>query len=300
VLPILAWVCGAEQNERPHYDTSCGESAGTDGIWHPPVRLYISTHFFIFNHCSPSIHTNRNRYVHTVRHFLQSDVATPPPDDGEAGAGEGLNDPAPRHNGQTQRRRPPRRSRAARSRGRAAVRPRPPGRGLSPRGGPRARPPPTGPGWRRPAPGRGPRTSHPPSSRRRRTSQRHRSNLDTHPLKPFHDTPSPQTEHPTVTKSPQTTKTRTHTQPIHAQHAQKPSIRPEPTTNTPMDTTTELQQIRQELDELRHPYKKLAERLIPEDEATPEEEKALQATPKTYLTEEETLALLDEKPRAND
>jgi hypothetical protein len=45
-----------------------------------------------------------------------------------------------------------------------------------------------------------------------------------------------------------------------------------------MDTTTELQQIRQELDELRHPYKKLAERLIPEDEATPEEEKALQAT----------------------
>ena len=67
-----------------------------------------------------------------------------------------------------------------------------------------------------------------------------------------------------------------------------------------MDTTTELQQIRQELDELRHLYKKLAERLIPEDEATPEEEKALQATPKTYLTEEETLALLDEKPRAND
>ena len=67
-----------------------------------------------------------------------------------------------------------------------------------------------------------------------------------------------------------------------------------------MDTTTELQQIRQELDELRHPYKKLAERLIPEDEATPEEEKALQATPKTYLTEKETLALLDEKPRAND
>ena len=67
-----------------------------------------------------------------------------------------------------------------------------------------------------------------------------------------------------------------------------------------MDTTTELQQIRQELDELRHPYKRLAERLIPEDEATPEEEKALQATPKNYLTEEETLALLDEKPRAND
>ena len=41
-----------------------------------------------------------------------------------------------------------------------------------------------------------------------------------------------------------------------------------------MDTTTELQQIRQELDELRRLYKKLAERLIPEDEATPEEENA--------------------------
>ncbi|MCX6648855.1 MAG: hypothetical protein NTV61_05640 [Candidatus Bathyarchaeota archaeon] len=64
-----------------------------------------------------------------------------------------------------------------------------------------------------------------------------------------------------------------------------------------MDTATELQQIRQELDELRHLYKKLAERLIPEDEATPEEEKALQATPKTYLTEEQTLNLLDAKPR---
>ena len=60
---------------------------------------------------------------------------------------------------------------------------------------------------------------------------------------------------------------------------------------------TESHRIREEL---RHPYKKLAERLIPEDEATPEEEKALQATPKNYLTEEETLALLDEKPRAND
>ena len=64
-----------------------------------------------------------------------------------------------------------------------------------------------------------------------------------------------------------------------------------------MDTTTELQQIRQELDELRHPYKKLAERPIPEDEAAPEEEKAPQATPKTYLTEEQTLNLLDPKPR---
>jgi len=64
-----------------------------------------------------------------------------------------------------------------------------------------------------------------------------------------------------------------------------------------MDTTTELQQIRQELDELRHPYKKLAERPIPEDETTPEEEKTPQATPKTHLTEEQTLNLLDTKPR---
>jgi hypothetical protein len=67
-----------------------------------------------------------------------------------------------------------------------------------------------------------------------------------------------------------------------------------------MDTATELQQIRQELDELRLLYKKLAESMIPEDDPTPEEEQALRAEKKTYLTEEGTLALLDEKPRAND
>lgn len=60
-----------------------------------------------------------------------------------------------------------------------------------------------------------------------------------------------------------------------------------------MDTASEIQQIRQELDELRLLYKKLAESMIPEDDATPEEERALRAEKKTYLTEEETLKLLE-------
>jgi hypothetical protein len=64
-----------------------------------------------------------------------------------------------------------------------------------------------------------------------------------------------------------------------------------------MDDASEIQQIRQELDELRQLYKKLAECIIPEEDATPEEEAALRATPKEYLTEEETFALLEEKPR---
>ncbi len=63
---------------------------------------------------------------------------------------------------------------------------------------------------------------------------------------------------------------------------------------------TELISIHRRLDRLEKllmPKERLPECTTPEEDATPEEEEALRATPKEYLTEEETFALLDEKPR---
>lgn len=42
-----------------------------------------------------------------------------------------------------------------------------------------------------------------------------------------------------------------------------------------MTESSEIQQLREEIQELRYLYKRLAETLIPEDEATPEEARAL-------------------------
>jgi archaellum component FlaC len=59
-----------------------------------------------------------------------------------------------------------------------------------------------------------------------------------------------------------------------------------------MSESSEIQEIREEIRELRLLYRKLAEDLIPEEEPTPEEVEALDAEPKEYLSEGELLDLL--------
>ncbi len=69
-----------------------------------------------------------------------------------------------------------------------------------------------------------------------------------------------------------------------------------------MSESSELQEIREEIRELRLLYRKLAEDLIPEEEPTSEEVEALDAEPKEYLSEGEFMGLLragkaERKPR---
>ncbi len=59
-----------------------------------------------------------------------------------------------------------------------------------------------------------------------------------------------------------------------------------------MVESSELAEIREEIRELRLLYGKLVERLIPEEEPTPEELEALDAEPKEYFSEDELMKLL--------
>jgi hypothetical protein len=53
------------------------------------------------------------------------------------------------------------------------------------------------------------------------------------------------------------------------------------------------------IQQLRYLYKRLAETLIPEDEATPEEAEALDSEPKKYLSEAELVETLRKKAGKN-
>ena len=61
--------------------------------------------------------------------------------------------------------------------------------------------------------------------------------------------------------------------------------------------SSELQQIRNEIMELRLLYKKITESLIPVEEAYPEEVAALDEEPKEYISKEELLKLLKKEKR---
>ncbi len=62
-----------------------------------------------------------------------------------------------------------------------------------------------------------------------------------------------------------------------------------------MAESAEIQQIREELKELRYLYRRLAETLIPVKEPLPDEVKALEEEPKEYICEEELLKILRKK-----
>jgi len=64
-----------------------------------------------------------------------------------------------------------------------------------------------------------------------------------------------------------------------------------------MTQESEIQQLREEIYELRLLYKKLAESLIPVVKPTPEEIESLEDDSKDYLSEEELVELLGSKRR---
>jgi len=62
-----------------------------------------------------------------------------------------------------------------------------------------------------------------------------------------------------------------------------------------MTESSEIQQLREEIQNLRYLYKKLAETMLPEDEATPEEIIALDDESKEYVSEVELVETLHKK-----
>ena len=65
-----------------------------------------------------------------------------------------------------------------------------------------------------------------------------------------------------------------------------------------MDQSQEIQELRQEVRQLWLLYRKLAERIIPSDEPTPEEKEALDS-PGEYMEEDEALRILKKKMKRN-
>jgi hypothetical protein len=64
-----------------------------------------------------------------------------------------------------------------------------------------------------------------------------------------------------------------------------------------MTESSEIQQLREEIQNLRYLYKKLAETLIPEDKVMPDEAKALDEESKEYVSEKELVEKLRKKVR---
>jgi len=66
-----------------------------------------------------------------------------------------------------------------------------------------------------------------------------------------------------------------------------------------MTESSEIQQLREEVQELRLLYKRLAETLLPEEEPTVEETAALDAEPKEYFSEGELMRSLKGNSRSS-
>ena len=64
-----------------------------------------------------------------------------------------------------------------------------------------------------------------------------------------------------------------------------------------MTESSEIQQLREDIQELRLLYRRLAETLLPEEEPTPEEKAALDDEPKEYFSESEFLRMLQSDVR---
>jgi len=64
-----------------------------------------------------------------------------------------------------------------------------------------------------------------------------------------------------------------------------------------MTGSSEIQQLREEIQELRLLYRRLAETLLPEEEPTPDEVAALDDEPKEYFSESEFLRMLQSNVR---
>lgn len=64
-----------------------------------------------------------------------------------------------------------------------------------------------------------------------------------------------------------------------------------------MTESYEIQQLREEIQELRLLYRRLAETLLPEEEPTPEETAALDDESKEYFSESEFLRMLQSDVR---